>query len=507
MKKNIRKRLLSTALSATVVAGMMGTLVLGTSAKQVKAAGKSDTITLRVCNWEEYIDEGGWDEPIDLESGDIMGKNSMVKDFENWYEKTYHKKVKVEYSCAGTNEELYNMLTLGDEYDLICPSEYMIMKLMAEGWLEPFSDQFYDKSVKENYYAKGVSPFIKKTFDTNQVNGESWSKYAAGYMWGITGIVYNPNKVTEKEASTWKIMSNEKFKRQITIKDNVRDAMFGALGAIKSDKLLSPAFQNQSDYQEQLAKEMNDTSDATLQKTQDYLQTIRDNAYSFETDSGKADMITGKVVAGYQWSGDAVYTLDQAEEDDVKLAFAVPKESTNLYFDGWVMLKSGINGNAEKKQAAESFINFISKPENAVRNMDYIGYTSVISGGDSDVVYDYVKWNYEAEDDEEDTVEYPLGYFFSGKENDPKYMLTVPKEQTKRHLLAQYPTQEVMDRSAIMQYFDSSKNAKINQMWINVRCYNIHHIPVWAWVIAAAIIAVILGMFVRRHFKNKQIES
>lgn len=119
-------------------------------------AADNDTITLRICNWEEYIDEGGWnaDETIDLESTDIRGDNSMVDDFVQWYYKTYGKKVNVEYSCLGTNEELYNMLTLGDEYDLICPSEYMFMKLMTEGWLEPFSDEFYDTGIKENYYAK-----------------------------------------------------------------------------------------------------------------------------------------------------------------------------------------------------------------------------------------------------------------------------------------------------------------------------------------------------------------
>ena len=66
-------------------------------------------------------------------------------------------------------------------------------------------------------------------------------------------------------------------------------------------------------------------------------------------------MITGKVVAGYQWSGDAVYTMDQADKDEFTLNFAVPKESSNIYFDGWVMLKSGIGGNDEKKQAAQSF--------------------------------------------------------------------------------------------------------------------------------------------------------
>ena len=179
-------------------------------------------------------------------------------------------------------------------------------------------------------------------------------------------------------------------------------------------------------------------------------------------------MITGKVVAGYQWSGDAVYTMDQADKDDFTLNFAVPKESTNIYFDGWVMLKSGIGGNDEKKRAAQSFINFLSMPENAVRNMYYIGYTSVISGGNSDVVFDYLKWNYEADDDEADTVEYPLGYFFSGDSDDEKYILTIPRDQMDRQILAQYPSEDVMERSAVMQYFDNDKNAKTNQMWINV---------------------------------------
>ena len=191
------------------------------------------------------------------------------------------------------------------------------------------------------------------------------------------------------------------------------------------------------------------------------------------------------------------------EKDDFYLDFAVPRESTNLYFDGWCMLKNGIKDSEEKKQAAEGFINFLSKPENAVRNMDYIGYTSVISGGDSPVVYDYIKWNYGAEDGGEDTVTYPLGYFFSGDTEDKKYMLTVPAEQTHRQLSAQYPTEEMIERSAVMSYFDTEENARINQMWINVRCYNIENVPVWAWIVTGLVIAGLIVLAVRKHFKKK----
>ncbi len=470
------------------------------------AESEEKAVTLRVCNWEEYIDLGDWDETIDLESGDIIGENSMVEDFEEWYYETYGKRVNVEYSTFGTNEDLYNMLTLGDVYDIVCPSEYMFMKLMAEGMLVPLSDEFFDKTDENNYYTKGVSPYIREVFENHEINGESWAKYAAGYMWGITGIVYNPEVVSEEEASTWRILNNPKFKRQVTIKDNVRDSYFAAVGALKHDLLTSPEFRADPNYKQLLEEEMNDVSPETIKTVQDYLQDVKDNAYSFETDSGKADMITGKVVANYQWSGDAVYSLDQAEEDDYILNFAVPEESTNIYFDGWVMLKSGIGDDAEKQHAAEAFINFNSRPDNAIRNMYYIGYTSVIGGGDDTRIFEYADWCYGAEDDEEEVVEYPLGYFFTGDNSDENYVITAPEEQLRRQLFAQYPTQEAISKSSIMVYFDSDKNDVINQMWINVRCFNLYDVPVWAWAIAAAVAAVLIYLFVRMKQRQKMYE-
>ncbi len=284
-------------------------------------------VVLRICNWEEYIDLGGWeeDEVIDLESGDIFGENSMIEDFETWYAETYGKRVKVEYSTFGTNEDLYNMLTIGDVYDLVCPSEYMIMKLMAEDRVVPLSDSFFDAENELNYYINGVSPYIRNIFETHDINGVTWDRCAAGFMWGVTGFVYNPDVASKEDVSTWRLMENRDYYRQITMKDNVRDSYFAAVGAMKSDLLTSDAFRSGADYAQRLQDEMNDVSQETIDRAQDYLQEVKDNLYSFETDSGKADMITGKVVANYQWSGDAVYTMDQAEEDDYYLNFAIPE--------------------------------------------------------------------------------------------------------------------------------------------------------------------------------------
>ena len=506
-------------LSAAAVLCLLTGLTAGSGQKTGKGpsflsvlqpvqAGASETVTLRVCNWEEYIDLGDWDEDeiIELPSGSILGENSMVKDFEEWYEETYGIRVKVEYSTFGTNEDLYNMLTLGDVYDLVCPSEYMIMKLMAEGALVPLSQSFFDRSAKENYYSKGVSPFIRKMFEEKEINGEPWSKYAAGYMWGVTGLVYNPELVTREQASSWKILADPAFHRQVTIKDSVREAYFAAVASIKSDLLTSEEFRSRPDYSQRLEEEMNDTSPEMIAAVQEWLKDVKNNVYSFETDAGKADMITGKVAVNYQWSGDGVYTMDQADEDGFTLAWSVPKESTDIYFDGWVMLEKGIREEERKQHAAEAFINFLSRPDNAIRNMYYIGYTSVLSGGDDPRMFEYAQYNYEAEDDEEETIEYDLSYFFADRrksaQEESAFVITAPLEQADRQLSASYPPEEVINRSSIMVYFDEQQSRDINSMWVNVRCFDIRDVPAFCWIILVCA-ALALGWAASGRIKEK----
>lgn len=501
MKRKLTALFLLIMLSFQMI---MSNEVLGAENDEKKTSSGEEPIVLRVCNWEEYIDEGDWDEEeaIDLsEEQVIFGQNSIMDDFEQWYYEEYGIRVEVEYSTFGTNEDLFNQLNLGDTYDLVCPSEYMIMKLMVKGKLEPYSDDFFDESVEHNYYAKGVSPYIRRVFESNEIGGEAWAKYAAGYMWGTTGIVYNPKEVPEKDASTWFILANEKYNRKVTIKDNVRDAYFAAVGIYKRDELLDEGFVSDKNYHDNLSEVMNDVTPETIEEVEKILKDIKENVYSFETDSGKSDMVTGKIVANYQWSGDAVYSLDQAEEDGLYLNYAVPEESTNLWFDGWVMLKDGIQGDEAKKQAAQAFVNFMSRPDNAVRNMYYIGYTSVISGGDDSTVFDYVNWCYGAEEEEE-VMEYSLDYFFSEKSTG-QYTIIAPKEQLYRQLFAQYPTKEVIDRSAVMNYFDDEASVNINQMWINVRCFDLKQIPDVVLLLAglSILLVVILLIFSKKQKK------
>lgn len=436
-----------------------------------------DVIVLRVSNWEEYIDQGEWDaeEAIELEDGTvILGESSLVEDFEQWFFETYGKRVVVEYSTFGTNEELYNQLTMGDSYDLVCPSEYMIMKMMEEGMVEPYSAEFFEEENENNYYVNNVSPYIREMFGNLAIGDKMLGDYAAGYMWGTLGIVYNPEYISEEEAAHWRLLLNPAISKRVTIKDSVRDAYFAGNSIYNEALIGSQEFISSDEYYQRLSEILNATDKDTVDAVEEILSNIKDNVYSFETDSGKADLVTGKVVANQQWSGDAVYTMDQAEEDGVYLNYSAPEEATNLWFDGWVMLKSGIDGDEDRKLAAEAFVNYLSKPENAVRNMYYIGYTSVIAGDEQGAVRQYIDWCYGAEEDEEEVAEYDVTYFFEGADvAAEEYVLTVPEDQTRRQLYAQYPTFDVVERSVVMACFDKEGNERINRMWTNVRCFDI----------------------------------
>lgn len=128
---------------------------------------------------------------------------------------------------------------------------------------------------------------------------------------------------------------------------------------------------------------------------QEGLNTLKNNIFGFEVDSGKNDMVTGKISINFAWSGDAVYAMDEAEptEEDpngLELCYSVPEEGSNVWFDGWCIPR-----HAEQKDLAVEFINFLSMPENAIANMEYIGYTSAIAGED---VLEWVKETYELSD-------------------------------------------------------------------------------------------------------------
>ncbi len=414
---------------------------------------RRDDTVLRVASWDEYICMGG-------EDAFKVDTLPLYEEFEDWYEQEYGKKITVEYVALQDNETMYSKIKMGDFYDLLCPSEYMMMKLAAEDKLEPLPASFFDKNDTRNYYINNLSPYIDKIFKEGKMkNGKSWSEYAAGYMWGSTGYVYNPEKLDPAVMRTWNAFATPTCARKVTAKDNVRDSYFIGLGMYYEQEIAAGRLTKEQ-FNGNIHAYMNDTSPATMSKVKELLIKMRENVYGLETDEGKQEVIAGRLDASFQWSGDGVYIIDQAEENEVYLEYSVPELVSNLWFDGWVMMK-GANS-----EAATAFINFLSRPDNVVRNMYYIGYTSCIA---SDEVFAYVSNIPDEENDYGYGVEngdstYDLSYFFG-----EGYTLTTSAEQTRRQLFAQYPDEKTIERLVVMDYFDNDTNERANRMWINIK--------------------------------------
>ncbi|MBQ8685864.1 MAG: extracellular solute-binding protein [Clostridia bacterium] len=416
---------------------------------------------LRIASWDEYIDEGGADSYVE-------GSRALYEEFEDWYFEQTGKRITVDYVPLQDNETMYNKIKMGDRYDLLCPSEYMIMKLAAEDMIQKLPSSFFDPSLDNNYYVRNVSDYIQKeVFErTEMTDGSKLSEYTAGYMWGSTGFVYNPEKISADEVKRWSVLTNEAYVRKITAKDNVRDSYFAGLGMYYEAELLALKTRlndgaiTLESYKKQLSEKMNDSSVGTMSEVQKLLEKMRGNLYGLETDEGKLDIVTGRFDVSYQWSGDAVYTLDMGEDDEITdeplaLEYCIPEAASNLWFDGWVLMKDA------NVDAATAFINFLSIPENVVRNMYYIGYTSCIAG---DEVFSYVEETYGADETEEAPVSYDLSYFFGDG-----HQLLTSEDQTRRQLFAQYPTRDTIDRLVVMKPFDRETNERANRMWNTIK--------------------------------------
>ena len=454
--------------------------------------GKGKTEVLRIYNCEDYI-------AVDDEETE---ENESCIDAFVEYMKEKGRNVKVEYSTFGTLENMYNELKINPgSYDLICPSEYMIQKMLHEGMLEKFDDSFLNDET--NNYNTYASPFIKNLFENTVIDDDlKMSDYSVGYMWGTLGLLYNPETVSDEDMTDWVSLWNKKYKGKSTIKDSIRDTFFLGLAKYHNDELLTLAGDFKSgnitatEYNARITELFNDTNDDTVNGVGKLLTTLKNNVYGLEVDSGKNDMVTGKISINFAWSGDAVYAMDTAEEEnDVILNYSVPKQGSNIWFDAWCMPK-GAN-----KELAQQFVNFISRPDIAVMNMDYIGYTSPIAG---DEVLDYIVDVYGLTNEETDDNPYfaDLGYFFDGTLTDGERAKLYSSE-INRQFTAQFPTEDIVNRCAVMKFFDERTNAKINEMWEKVKGESI---PVWGLIlIAVAILLVALAILFFR-FKDKIVK-
>ncbi len=427
----------------------------GCNEKETNKENYGDAIVLNVYNCAEYI----------CESDDTQ--KGVMEQFEDYCKDTLKKNVKIKYSTYETNEDLYNQLKAGGvQYDLVCPSEYMIEKMIMNDMIEPL-----DRKI-ENYETYG-SPYIKDTFNnlkTKTKNNEevSFGQYAVPYMWGTMGFMYDPSHISLEEVSSWDIIWDEKHKNQTSLKDSIRDTYITAtLHIFKEELQLAKETLNDEQFNQRVTDIMNRCDDTTIALVETALKQAKENIYEFEVDTGKENIIKGKYYVNLCWSGDAVYSLDLAEEEDFILNYKIPEEGSNVWFDGWVMPK-GAN-----KELAQELMNFLCDPKIAQQNMDAVGYTSGIAGQE---MWELVQDWYEADDKdikEGNTTEYDLTYFFENtgivdENGEPIKEFIIHTTEENRQLYAQYPDKEAITRCAVMKDF-GAQNDKVAEMWIRVK--------------------------------------
>lgn len=413
-----------------------------------------EELVLRVYNWQEYIDDG-------LEDDVPSVLDAWAEDY---YQRT-GKRVTVLYDTFETNESMLNTLKTGKtQYDLACPSDYVIQKMIAATENSTDADdniaiEPFDYSKLPNY-TDYASPFIKDVFDKN-----GFSEYSVGYMWGTVGIIYNPEYVDAQDVNSWSVYWNDKYKNKMTVKDSVRDALIPAISYVYSEEIYALKSRYEAgnltlpEYQAAIDDILNRTDDETLEAVGKVMAEMKSNIYGLEVDSGKSDIVSGKIVINQAWSGDAVYSMDTAEEVGVELAFTVPEDGGSVWFDGWVMPK-GAN-----TELAQDFVNYLCRPDVAARNMNYIGYTSVIAGNE---IFDLV-CDWYGSDEGEHTVD--LTYFFEGTVDDSYLVdgkLLVRTDELGRQFSAQYPEKEIVDRCSVMRDF-GERNVAVLNMWLEFK--------------------------------------
>ena len=244
--------------------------------------------------------------------------------------------IEVVYDEYETNETMYpKVASKAAEYDVVCPSDYMIQKMIENNLLAEIDfDQVPNiKNIDPNY--------IKQSRDFDPEN-----KYSVPYCVGTVGILYNKTMVDEP-VDSWDILWNDKYKDNILMQDSVRDAFMVAL--------------------KKLGYSMNSTDPEELEKAKQALLDQKPLTQAYVVDQVRDKMIGNEAAIGVIYSGEAIYT--QRENSD--LEYVIPKEGTNVWIDSWCILKDAPN-----KENAEKFINFLCRPDIALMNFEYITYST-----------------------------------------------------------------------------------------------------------------------------------
>lgn len=413
-------------------------LIIATAA--LLSCSEDRSSILKVYNWADYIDE------------------DLLDEFEVWYKEQTGESVEIIYQTFDINETMLSKIELGHEdYDVVCPSDYIIERMLRNDLLLPIDKNYGDTP----NYLGNVAPYMAEKMNEIEGHGKNANDYAVGYMWGSVGLIYNPKYIPDEEARSWEVLRNPAYKGKVLMKDAFRDVYTSLLVGLNRDKI---------DSGEKDMKALSfDTSDESIALVENYLNSFKESVTGWEADFGKEQMTKELAWLNLSWSGDAQWAIDEAAEMGLDLRYTIPAEGSSVWFDGWVIPKY-----AKNTKAASYFINFMCKPENALRNMDMTGYVSVIGG---DEILDAIE-------DPEEYEPIDASYFF-GEKADSVCINPIL-----------YPDKGSIERCATMHDTDTEA---LLRMWSRVKGSNA---SAWTYILICLVLGGLLVAVIMKYTRK-----
>lgn len=402
--------------------------------------------TLKIYNWGDYIDE------------------SVLDDFKSWYKEQTGEELKIIYQTFDINEIMLTKIARGKEdFDLVCPSDYIIERMMKKDLLLPLNRDFGNTPD----YTRNISPYITRELSKLDQDGKKTSDYAVPYMWGTTGLLYNKKFVPEADVESWACLWDPKYKGKILMKDSYRD-VYGTSIIYANRERLAKGEVNVDEL-------MNDYSQQAIDTVETYMKKMKPLLAGWEADFGKEMMTKAKLYLNMTWSGDAEWAIQEAEAVGVDLGYSIPKEGSTVWYDCWAIPKY-----AKNIKAASYFINYLCQPDIAIRNMEEIGYVSAVAGPE---IMEYVQDS--TQKDYSD-----VSYFF-GEEG---------KKLKVKHTM--YPDKKFIENCAMERDFGDANEAVLD-MWSNIKGDNLN-----PWIITVIFFCfgflLLTGIYKKYRNKHRQ---
>jgi putrescine transport system substrate-binding protein len=289
--------------------------------------GKPGGGVLNIYNWSDYIDP------------------ALIEQFSR------ETGIKVRYDTFDSNEVLETKVLQGQTgYDIVAPSNHNLPRYITAGAVQPL-----DKAKLPGL--ANLDPGVMAHMAAFDPGG----KYAVPYMRGTIGIGYNTDAVAKRlggPADSWSVVFDPA--KLAKLKD------CGVYFLDASEDMYAVAL----NY---LGKDPNSRDPADYAAATQLLLKVRPYVRKFHSSAYIDALANGDICLAIGYSGDVLQAKARAAEakNGVKLAYALPKEGSQVWYDLFV-----IPADAPDKDAAYRFLGFMLRPEVIARASNYTKYAN-----------------------------------------------------------------------------------------------------------------------------------